>query len=81
MTNANTAPQIGRPPADSTLIRFDSDCFETVGLREVYFVIRSALHSGPEKFTDRAAAEAFARRSGRTVDVSSEPIRRRVKWY
>lgn len=64
------------------LINFSAECFETIGTETVYTVSRSALHSGPAQFgTDKAAAEAFAKRTGRKVAESTRQVQRRVRWF
>ena len=68
-------------PSDPSKISFADHCFETVGTIERYSVAQSALQPGPATFSDRAQAEAFARKRGRTVHVYVVPDRRRVRWY
>jgi hypothetical protein len=77
MTTTNTV--LGSRPAPE-MIRFDDDCFECAGSRE-FFVVALAAPSYPKRFDDRAAAEKFARKAGRTVSVEFERIMRRVKWF
>lgn len=68
-------------PSDPSTISFDPSCFEVTGTREEYAVGRSALHSGPAYFgTDRAAANAFAKRRGRDVLVNVVTVKRRIRW-
>ena len=78
MTNTKTLP--GRP-TDPRKISFAAECFEVVGTRTEYRVLRSALHPGPMDFgTDREAAEVYARRCGRVVQTVEVQITRRIKW-
>lgn len=75
-------PNIGRPPSDHKLIRFDSDCFEKTGeIVEEYYVVMSAP-TYPKRFgTNRAAAEEYAKRVKRSVSVDRREVERRVKWF
>ena len=79
MNDATTNPE--PRPADPSMIRFDRDCFEQVGVKVVYSVSRSALHSGPAHFDSRDDAEAYARKTGRAVNATEKPVMRRVRWY
>ncbi len=72
---------LGPRPSDPSKISFALDCFEIIGYEDRYTVMRGALHSGPAVFDSKAEAEAYARKVGRTVSVSSWPIRRRTKWF
>ena len=67
-------------PADPSKISFARDCFvdgeETVS----YLVSRSALYSGPARFSDRAAADAFAKMTGRDVQTQRSRKQVRVRW-
>lgn len=77
MNTTNPGPR----PTDPNEISFAPHCFVQTGTRTEYSVSRSSLHSGPEKFgTDRAAAEEYARRTGRAVCESAVPVRVRVSW-
>ena len=63
------------------VVSFAAHCFEQVGTRTEYTVSRSALHSGPAHFgEDRAAAEMYASKTRRTVNVRIVPVMRRVSW-
>ena len=78
MTNTTN---IGPRPTNPSEISFDARCFADVGTQIEFSVSRSALHSGPAKFgTDRAAAEAYARKTGRQVTEHVVTIRRRISW-
>jgi hypothetical protein len=70
----------GPRPTNPREISFDPRCFAEVGERTEYTVMQSALHSGPRVFTDRAEAEAAAKRIGRAVTECTVPIRKRIKW-
>jgi hypothetical protein len=76
----NNAASLGPRPSDPSAISFAADCFETTGERTEYHVIRDAVHSGPAKFNNRADAEAFARKSNRSVTEQRFPVTRRVRW-
>lgn len=75
-----SARELGPRPADPREISFARDCFEVVGYRTEYVVLRSAGCSGPAVFANRADADASARRCGRTVLEERVPVRVRVKW-
>lgn len=78
MTNTTN---IGPRPSNPSEISFDRRCFVQDGEQIEYRVSRSSLHSGPAKFgTDRAAAESYARRTGRPVTEHRVPIMRRISW-
>ncbi len=62
------------------LISFAPDCFEVVGTVPEYRVVMSAPNY-PRVFSDRDAAEAFAKKTGRRVTVSTRTIQRRIKWF
>jgi len=70
----------GPRPANPSEISFDPRCFAKVGERTEYAVGQSALHSGPRVFTDRAKAEAWAKRVDRAVAEYTVLIRKRIKW-
>lgn len=74
------ATRASRPAAH--LISFAPECFETIGTETVYTVARSAIRSGPAYFgTNKAAAEAYAKRTGRTVTETTRQVQRRVRWF
>jgi hypothetical protein len=70
----------GPRPSNPALISFERRCFVEVGEQVSYEVTRSALHSGPAKFFDKAAAEALGRRTGRAVRELKTVIRKRICW-
>lgn len=70
----------GPRPANPRKISFDPRCFAQVGERTEYVVGQSALQAGPRIFTDRAKAEAWARKVGRAVTERTVPIHKRIKW-
>lgn len=77
MSNATRA---NRPAPH--LISFAPECFEVIGTETTYSVSRSALHSGPAEFgTNKAAAEQYAKRTGRQVSESTRQVLRRVRWF
>lgn len=67
-------------PTNPAEISFAPHCFAQVGTRTEYSVARSALHSGPAVFNDKAQAEAFARRSNRSVTAYEVPVMKRIAW-
>lgn len=72
---------LGPPPPDPRTISFDDSCFVDIGTATEYSVGRSALHSGPEHFgADLEAAQRYANRCGRPVDVSTRRNLKRIKW-
>ena len=74
-----TRPALG-PRPEPHLIRFDRDCFEAAGT-EIEYSVGLSAPSYPRKFgTDKAAAEAFAKRTNRHVTETARTIWRRVKW-
>lgn len=75
-----TNDAIGPRQTNTAEISFAPHCFVQVGTRTEYSVRRSALHSGPAVFEDKAAAEAFARRTNSQVNAYEVPIRKRVSW-
>lgn len=72
--------ELGPRPSDPRTISFERRCFVEDGSTVEYRVLRSALHSGPAKFSDRAEAEAFAKRFNRVVTEVTKPVMRRISW-
>jgi hypothetical protein len=71
----------GPKPKDPREISFDPRCFVEVGTQTEYVVapLRGST-SYPARLTDRRAAEALAKRTGRTMREESVPIRKRISW-
>lgn len=71
----------GPRPKDPREISFAPHCFAEVGEGIEYVVppLKGST-SYPARFTDRAAAEALARRTGRRVVEERVMIRKRVSW-
>jgi hypothetical protein len=65
---------------DPSKISFAADCFDVRGESVHWTVTRSALHSGPAKFTSETEAREFAARTGRTVTEVRSPRLVRVRW-
>lgn len=70
----------GPRPANPRDISFDPRCFTEVGESTEYAVAQSSLQGGPRIFTDRAKAEAWAKKTGRAVTARTVPILKRIKW-
>ena len=71
----------GPRPKDPREISFDPHCFVEVGAQIEYVVapLRGST-SYPARFTDRRAAEALAKRTGRLIREERVPIRKRIRW-
>lgn len=61
-------------------ISFAAECFVPSAEVVEFYVLRSALHPGPARFDSREAAEAYARRLGRSVREHRYTAKKRVRW-
>lgn len=69
-------------PSNPAEISFAAHCFVQIGTCTEYSVAYCKGSIGyPPKFgTDRAAAEAFSRRTGHPVVATEVPVMKRISW-
>lgn len=71
----------GPRPKDPREISFAPRCFVEVGRRIEYVVAPNpGSTSYPRRFTDRAAAEAFAKKTNRPFREEEVAVRQRICW-